>query len=70
MHAHCSALNALLLLNFDIFPSKLTILAFFRYFLAIFLVPGHAKDPNNFLKTIWAFGFAHRVVKCELYSKK
>ncbi len=47
-----SALNALLLLNFNIFPSKLTIVAIFRYFLPIFLVPGHARDPTNFLKTI------------------
>jgi hypothetical protein len=47
-----SALNALLLQNFNIFPSKLTILAILSYFLVIFLVPGHGRDPNNFLKTI------------------
>ncbi len=52
------------------FLLKMAYVAVFRYFLAIFLVPGRARDPNNFLKTHEVFGFAHRVVKCELYTEK
>jgi hypothetical protein len=42
----------------------------FEVFFGVFLAPSLARDPNNFLKTKYVFGFTHRVVKCELYSKK